>query len=491
MYSTQKWWIGVVASLAIISCSDDEITQVTTAPVQARFTQTELILAENEDPLEVVISLTKPAIREGIIVVNVESDDLEKFTTSPAAEGSQIKLSVSAGQSVVKFILTPVNDEQESPDQAIEFTIHSASDGFVIGSEKVLMVSINDDEVPAQVGFMLNQGSARENSSSALDVIIVFSHAVNGAGTIEISTTSVDAIYGTHFVTVPEAINGKITLPVEDGEDHVQFKVIPLNDLQYNGNRNITYSISNVEGYMVKGNQLTHQLTITDDELEGKYKGYTVVAGNWSYKRIYVYNEDGTVSKINWEQNTPYYSGGTYIFHYNEEGQVIKRVESAVDETIFSWQDGKIVKSEKFNNGVLKQFTLYGYDDAGNVGEAAVHDRQPNGELKLSLLFVYLYRTDGNIYKQLTYVPIAGPEEYSLISTRTFDLYLDTASSFSMMEILPNVNSQPNLPGSYRVEENGHDILYQFAYEFDANGKPTRRTATSSAGSEVAYYEYY
>jgi hypothetical protein len=491
MHSALKLGIGIFTLLTIISCSDDEITQVTTAPVEARFTQTELTVDENAGPLEIAISLAKPAIREGIIIVNIEGNELEKFTTSPAAEGGQIELSVMAGQSVVKFILTPVNDENESPDQTIEFTIQSASDGFVIGSEKVLKVSLNDDEVPSQVGFMLNQGSARENASIASDVIIVFSHAMKGTGTIEISMTSGDAIYGTHFVTVPEAVNGKITLPVEDGEDHVQFKVIPLNDLHYNGNRNINYVISNVEGSMIKGDQLTHQLTITDDELEGKYKGYTVVAGNWSYKRIYEYNEDGTVSKINWEQNTPYYSGGTYVFHYNEAGQVIKRVESAVDETNFTWQDGRIVKAEKFNNGVLKQYTLYGYDNAGNVGEAAVHDRQPDGELKLSLLFVYLYRTDGNIYKQLTHVPIEGPEEYSLISTRTFDQYLATASTFSMMEILPNVNSQPNLPGSYQVEENGHNILYQFSYEFDENGKPTRRTASSSAGSEVAYYEYY
>jgi hypothetical protein len=60
-----------------------------------------------------------------------------------------------------------------------------------------------------------------------------------------------------------------------------------------------------------------------------------------------------------------------------------------------------------------------------------------------------------------------------------------------MLEILPNINSQPNLPGSYQVEENGHNILYQFTYVFDENGNPTRRTATSSAGSEVASYEYY
>lgn len=336
MYGTQKWLIAVVASLTIVSCSEDEITKVTPAPgpVEARFTQSELTLAESDGPLEIAISLAKPALREGILLVNVEGDDLEKFTTSPAAENGQIKLSVSKGQSAVKFTLTPVNDEQESPDLNIEFTIHAASDGFVIGSQKMLKVSLNDDEVPAQVGFMLNQGSARENSSIASEVIIVFSHTVKGSGTIEISMTSANAIYGTHYVTVPEAVNGKITLPVEEGEDHVQFKVIPLNDSQYNGNRNINYLISNVAGLMIKGDQLTHQLTITDDELEGKYKGYTIVAGNWSYKRIYEYNEDGTVSKINWEQNTPYYSGGTYNFHYNEAGQVVKRVESPVNAWI-------------------------------------------------------------------------------------------------------------------------------------------------------------
>ncbi len=65
MYRTQKWLMGIVASLAIISCSDDELIQVAPAPVEARFTQTELTLAENDGPLEITISLAKPAIREG------------------------------------------------------------------------------------------------------------------------------------------------------------------------------------------------------------------------------------------------------------------------------------------------------------------------------------------------------------------------------------------------------------------------------------------
>lgn len=104
---------------------------------------------------------------------------------------------------------------------------------------------------------------------------------------------------------------------------------------------------------------------------------------------------------------------------------------------------------------------------------------------------VYLHRQDGNIYKQLTYSPMEGSEEYNLLSTKTFEDYSNKANPFSMVEILPNQNTQPNLPLSYRVEENGFDIIYQFRYEFDATGKPTKRIATSSIGTEVVTYEYY
>jgi hypothetical protein len=360
----------------------------------------------------------------------------------------------------------------------------------MVGTEKILSLTLTDDESPAQVNFMLNIGSARENSTGST-VMITFSHAAPGSGSIEVSFASTNAVYGTHFTTQPEVLDGKIKLPVEAGANHVSFLVIPVNDQLYNSTRVIDYTISQVQGALTKGDGSVHQLSITDDELEGRNKAYTVIAGNWSITKSYEYNEDGLISKIFWEQNTPYHSEGTYLYHYNQAGQVIKKVESALVETIYTWQDGRIIKAEKYNEGVLKQYTLYGYDDAGNIGESAIHDRQQNGEFKLSLLFVYLYNLNGNIYKQLTYTPIAGVEEYSLLSTRTYDNYLNKENPFAMVEILPNVNSQPNLPGSYRVEENGHNILYQFTYEFGLDGRPTKRTATSSSGSEVAFYEYY
>jgi hypothetical protein len=103
---------------------------------------------------------------------------------------------------------------------------------------------------------------------------------------------SVDAIYGTHFTTIPAASNGIITLTAQPGNDHLAFDVIPSDDELYNDLRSITYTITDVEGGLEKGGRLQTELKITDDELEGTAKGYEVIAGAWSYKRRYVYNDE-------------------------------------------------------------------------------------------------------------------------------------------------------------------------------------------------------
>lgn len=479
--------------LSLASCSDEleNPTQTNQVPILVQFFNNQFTANENLADYPMTIVMHKPATVAGIITIGVTSDFNEAFTTEPAIVDGQILVPVAVGQTVVSFKLNPHDNDELDGNKNILFTIKRLSEGYELGEAIQLNVIIVDDELPATVNFLDEEGLLKENITEGIYLPIGFSSITKGQGAIEVELTSAQGVYGTYFTTEPAAINGKITLTVERDMSSVFIRFIPLNNVLINGHHQVQLKITSVTGSVVSGANVTSQIKIIDDELEGKGKGYSVGAGNWSYKRSYEYNQDGSVSKIHWEQNTPGTLAGTYSFYYNQSGQVIKRVESPFTEILYTWEAGRIVKEEKFTDGVLKRYTLYGYDDAGNVGEAAIHDRQPNGELKLSLLLVYLHRTDGNIYKQLTYVPIVGSEEYALISTRTFDLYLDTANPFSMMDILPNVNSQPNLPGSYRVQENGHDILYQFSYEFDENGKPVRRTATSSTGSEVTFYEYY
>jgi len=247
-----------------------------------------------------------------------------------------------------------------------------------------------------------------------------------------------------------------------------------------------------VAGYLQKGDVVSHRMVLKDDELVGKAKGYSIAApGGWTVKRTYEYDEQGRIVKILWEQNTPGHLGGEYNYVYNNAGQVIEMTETPYVKTLYLWENGRIIKSEKYRDGILRSYFTYAYDAAGNVGEMAAFYRQENGEFKMGSLFVYLYFADGNIYKQLSYSPIENSDEYALNSTRTYDNYLTKDNPFTMVDILPTVDTQANLPGTYREESGGLDLRYQFTYEFDDNGKPTKRTASSGSTHEVAVYEYY
>lgn len=484
-----SWLTLLFIGSFLMACEDE--TQQFTSPSVAQFESTELSVAENSEKGTVKILLSTSAKKSGELTIKLGPANASLFTTEPAAVDGALKLPITAGQSVVTFNVVPIDNLLLDGNKTFGFTIASATDGLLIGPNSQLSGILVDDETPAQVSFLLNLGTIRENTGTGSTVVVILSHIATATGVMHISLQSDEAIYGTHFTTQPSAANGRITLPVVAGINHVEFKVLPVNDDLFNGDRTIAYRIDEVEGGIVKGQNLLHELKITDDELGGTGKGYEIFAGNWRYKKNYEYDENGRVSIIRWEKNTPYFSEGTSRYFYNNAGQVVKVIESAVQETIFLWENGKIVRTEEYTNAVLTKYTMYGYDAAGNVGEAAVHHRQPDGQYKMSFLFVYLYKTDGNLYKQLVHAPIEGSDDYNLIATRTFDNYLDVENPFPMVEIVPNMSTQPNLPGTYRVEENGHDILYQLSYEFSDDGKPLKRTAVSPTASETAHYEYY
>lgn len=485
-----KSLFSLTALLAFTSCEDDEpevATQTTT-----QFIQDELTFSEHETSSEISILLNQTAAQEGTITISVSSDNLNGFTTDPAIVDGQIQLLIMQGQGDATFSFSPVDNTALNENTTINFTIASVSEGLVIGEKKALSVLIVDNESPALVSFQGEPGSTLENAGSKTAISVAFSHPSPGAGSIEVSLTSDKAQYGIHYVTEPEAVNGKVVLPVEPGIDNVAFNVLPLDDELFNGNRNIQYTISQTAGAVNAGQTITNTLKITDDELHGVGKGYSTGGGGWGYKKEFEYNEQGKISKILWEQSAPGNSlSGSSTYEYDANGNVIKMTESNATVTTYTWENGRIVKEESVRDGEIKKYILYGYDDAGNVGESAIYYRQPNGELKFSMLIVFLYYLDGNLYKQMNYSPIEGSEDYNLLSTKTWESYSTKENQFTMVELLPNHTTQPNLPLSYRLEEGGHNILFQFTYEFNADGQPTKRTATSSTGSEVSTYEYY
>ncbi len=488
-----------LALLGLISCEDELEQPIPQQTSIVQFAETQVMISENQNEKKIVLNLNKPAIKPGIVSIVITSNQLTKFVTEPANINGRIDLPLSKGTNSISFLIKPVNDTQRNGDKTLSALISEVSSGFEIGSQHSLSASIIDDEEPvvdqAVANFLVSQITTGEQESGGSVITVFLSGPAPASGEVGILYSSenigygIEIRYGVDFITEPAAENGKITLALAAGSNQAHFKFIPINNQVWLGDRSLVFTLTSGEGSVRLGHQVELRLKITDDEPAPKIKSYETVGGGWKVKRTYEYGYDNNLDKIRWEQYTPSYLGGTYNYEY-QQGRLHKMVESANRETFYLWEGERIVKEEQYTDGLLKKYVLYGYDQAGNIGEAAFHYRQPDGSIKMGLLIIYLYYTDGNLYKKMVYNPVNGLENLSLISTVTYENYLDVENPFPL-EILPNVNSQPKLPGTYREEANGNNTFFNFTYEFDGMSRPLKRTATSNNSSEITTYSYH
>lgn len=322
-----------------------------------------------------------------------------------------------------------------------------------------------------------------ENASSK-EIILQFDRpaAVEGEILLEVSSENMEA-----FELSPTVTEGILQLDIQKGQSKVILSLLPTNNDLLEGTKKLQLEIKSLSDHFLLGIKKQLKIEILDDELVGKPKGYRTETGSWKMKENYEYDVQGRILKMNWETETPALRSGTQTYFYNTEGKLEHINYSQNHNEYFYWENGKITRSEEFEDGTKTSFKEYDYDTAGNVAGVAKYDLQDNGSYKLNLIFIYLYWEDGNIYKQLTYIPARENDEESLISTQTYEDYLDKPNLFPVMEIIPTISTQKNLPGSYRLEEDGSDLFYSFSYEYNEEGLPVKRTTSS----EVTFYEYY
>jgi hypothetical protein len=476
----------IMMHLLLASCAEDEILDTT--PAQVKFPHATLGISELAGPTDIIIYFGKPATKAGTLTLKVQTDYANDFTTVPSLAEDKIEIPVTAGQSQVKFTITPIHNNLHQGNKNVDFTIKAVPEGLIIGAEKVLTVLIYEADQPNLVNFDTQEGTLIEYTEEGFVASISLSLVALGEGTVDVEITNGGSFYGTYFTTQPAAADGKIKLAVEPGTLNLPIKFIPVDNTTLNGHKEIGLTITSASGAVTKGNQLTFALDLLDDELMNKPKGYETNAYGWRVKRIYEYNEMGDVSEIFWEQNT---LSGTDTYHYDETGKLIKISESPTVERRFQYDvHGRIILSEKFDANLLKNYTIYTYDEAGNVGEAAVFNRMPSGEYVMSDLIVYLYYYDsGNLSKVLTYYPVPGKEEFELIQEETYHYLLNYPNNpFPMVDILPGINVQKRYPSNYILSRDGQEYNYAFSYVFNDQGLPVRRT---SGNWEVTTYEYY
>lgn len=348
-----------------------------------------------------------------------------------------------------------------------------------------------EHEEPAPVqksaaNFTKTELSVSEKSTQTIGIRL--SEKLMAPGSITLSLQSASAEYGTHFTTTPSLANGTLELTLSTGADSASFSISPIDNNHISGELSLKVSIVATSGSIASGAQLQQSITITDDELQGKPRGYRTTSGGWNMSKELTYNEDGRIAFIKTTTSTPTTSTNVQTYSYDDAGR-IQKISDGDTETTFTWSLTKITRSDTRYMGTAKSYSEFYYDAQGNVARAANYFRQPDGSFLMSFENRYEYFADGNLKTSQTF--ISASNELKLIATRTFDQYIDVANPFPTIDIHPAFQTQKGLPRTYTVRDNGVAIDYTMSYEFDKNGSVIKRTTTSTQASETAFYTYY
>ena len=487
----------VIAALIVTACEDDPITEHNNNGTETTvaFESAARTVAENADEQTVTIVFSKPLPHNALLTLKGDNKFAEYFATVPAITEGLIKIELLKGATNATLTLVPLDNSQRDGTRVGSLTVSNLSVPYRPGTHSAINITVTDDESDAAAesvaNFIEQSLTIDETATSWIEYQVHFSEAVATDSKVKISISSEKGTYGVDFVTEPAAHEDTVTLNVTSGSRVVNFRVRPVDNNKITGDLAVNFSISETTGSVRKGTKLHEVLTVKDDELAGKPKGYEISAGNWSAQRFYEYDEHGRVAKVLWRNYTPFLTEGTEVYHYDANSQLVKVVKYPGREVMYQWLNGRITRSETIWHGTVHDYSEFAYDDEGNVGGVVTYHRQPDGSFKKGLYTIYLYFTDGNLYKSLTYQDSDDPENPYLVSTRTYDNYLEVENLFPMAEVLPNVKMQKTLPTTYRAEEAGHDLLYNITYEFREDGRPGKRIARAGAQVETAVYHYY
>lgn len=314
------------------------------------------------------------------------------------------------------------------------------------------------------------------------EIVLEFDNPSQGEGEISLSVQSA-TLDGIDISDMDDS--GNIDLFVEKGAISTTITVEIIDNILADEERVYTIKIDKVSEAFEIGSKKVLSLKVIDDEMYGKLKSFSSTQGIVSNSRSIEYDEFGRIYKVNWENKSIHYQSGTDTYLY-ENGQLSAIHYNEMLYENYFWDNNKVVKSERFQNGVKQTYYTYSYDEAGNIGEKLTYTLQQDGSYKVAVVFNYSYNADGNIKKIITYVPEG--DGFKWISTRTYGDYINKPNSYPY-EVVSTVRAQNKLPGFLKVETETTNTQSTYTYEFDDKGHPAMRV-TSETG-EIAEYQHY
>ncbi|MBL3655816.1 HmuY family protein [Fulvivirga sediminis] len=251
-----------------------------------------------------------------------------------------------------------------------------------------LMISCGDDDgSPAPVNVNFNNTEVGLSGDNATVVSIVFSRAAESAGSLMITASSSDLVYGedNDYYTEPATEDNIVTIPVSVGDTEISFSIAPGTALNIEEDKTISFLLSsNVESFMA-GTNNTLTVTVSENFVT---PSATVIAhvGEGSSRDQHFYLdldrlETTTVNRNNYDLALESAGEGFNILlnastimraAATDEADFENVTEEDLENASFSTD---VVTGNSFYQGSFDETAFYNWDANGNTSNVYIVDR--------------------------------------------------------------------------------------------------------------------
>jgi hypothetical protein len=254
---------GIAFLVLLAACDGDEAPDALPA---ASFASSDFSFVESGEEQTITLNLDRPMLNDGEVVVKILCQGNSPVSFFPESTQGTIQLPVIAGQASVDVKVIPLDNGKLDGTRRISISILAIEGSYRTGFVDHAVLTIADDESPSRLEFAEREATWGEDEQDGFQLDIRLSAAAPAAGIIILETETVSR-YATDFITIPSVVNGKVYLPVAEGQTTVSLSVYASNDNEKHADRQIIFRVAEASGgVMQDGYAGSFQLRIAEDD---------------------------------------------------------------------------------------------------------------------------------------------------------------------------------------------------------------------------------
>ncbi|WP_339787021.1 DUF5689 domain-containing protein [uncultured Imperialibacter sp.] len=270
----KSFFYAVAIGATLFGCSKDDDQEPGPVAVSVEFLNTTHNIAEVGDSVQVVVALSADAPSDGTVFIKLFGNAVygEDFFTKPAAVNGVVRMDFQEVMRTNIFTVHRLKNDDKRDESTITLTLANVSQGYLIGSKatsNVKLLELPEEPAGARINFedvFLHLSEYEENGYA---VNLKLTNPLTEKETVTLVIDAPDGRnYGTHFTTVPVAVQNKIEIEVLPGASAVQFTIFPADDALVLGTYDMTFSIDATTGRLEKGEILQLAVRIEENDKE-------------------------------------------------------------------------------------------------------------------------------------------------------------------------------------------------------------------------------